>query len=149
MGSLTPSTRALVVLLCLGAPASLSSCGGSAQDAESPESGESQAAVTAAQAWLAALDEGNYDATWAQSATVFRAGNGSPAAWASAASEMRGPLGRVVSRRLKQAAPTTLQEGAAYGLVFETAFETRPSAAEELTVILDGGFWKVAGYLVK
>jgi hypothetical protein len=62
---------------------------------------------------------------------------------------MRAPLGRVVSRRLKEAAPTNLQEGAAYAFAYDTSFEARPMSVEEVTVVLDGGFWKVAGYLVK
>jgi hypothetical protein len=141
--------RVVLFIGLFGIAIGISACGGSSQEANSADSAENHAAIDAAQSWLAALDAGNYDASWNQSATVFRAGNGSAANWASAASEMRGPLGNVVSRRLKEAAPTNLQEGAAYGLVFETSFAARPSAVEEVTVVLDGGFWKVAGYMVK
>jgi len=62
---------------------------------------------------------------------------------------MRGPLGRVVRRQLKEVQRTNLQEGAAYALAYDTTFEARRSSTEEVTVVLDGGFWKVAGYLVK
>jgi hypothetical protein len=124
-------------------------CGGPSQEAGSADRAENHAVVEAVQAWLAALDAGNYDESWNQSATVFRIGNGTSANWADAASQMRGPLGRVVSRTLKEMQPTKLQEGAAYALVFDTTFEARRGTTEEVTVILDGGFWKVAGYMVK
>jgi hypothetical protein len=126
-----------------------SACGGPSQEAGSPDVAVNRAVVDAAQSWLAKLDEGNYDGSWNDSATVFRIGNGTSANWANAAMEMRGPLGRVVSRKLKDAQPTNLQEGAAYALVYDTSFEARPSSVEEVTLMLDGGFWKVAGYTVK
>ena len=125
------------------------SCGGPSQDADSPDRAENRAAVDAVEVWLAAVDEGNYEESWRQSATVFRIGNGTSANWASAASEMRGPLGRVVRRQLKEVQKTNLQEGSAYALVYDTTFEARRSSTEEVTVVLDGGFWKVAGYLVR
>src|SRR5689334_11271449 len=81
-------------------------CGGSSQEAGSPQAAQDRAAEKAVLEWLALLDAGNYVETWSSSATIFRTGAGSAEGWASAASEMRGPLGRVVSRRLKQAAPS-------------------------------------------
>lgn len=140
--------RALIICGLLAIAGAWPSCGGSSPEAASPESAENQAVERAAEAWLALLDAGNYEESWSTSATVFRTGAGSPESWANAAGEMRAPLGRMISRRLKQAAPTTLQEGAAYALAFETSFEARPNSTEEVTVVLDGGFWKVAGYLV-
>jgi hypothetical protein len=125
------------------------SCGGPSQQADSADRAENHAVLEAAQSWLAALDAGNYEETWNQSATVFRIGNGTSANWADAASQMRGPLGRVASRQLKEMKPTNLQEGAAYALAFDTNFEARRGSTEEVTLILDGGFWKVAGYMVR
>lgn len=132
--------------LCLAA---FPSCGGSSKEAGTPEQAENRAALEAVQTWLAALDSANYDVTWSQAATVFRTSNGSPGNWASAAGEMRGPLGAVVSRRLKESAPSHLQDGASYAFAFETNFEAHPTATEEVTVVLESGFWKVAGYLVR
>lgn len=134
----------LSALLALGP-----SCGGPSQGADSADRAENRVVLEAAQSWLAALDSGNYEETWNQSATVFRIGNGTSANWAEAASQLRGPLGRVVSRKLKEMQPTNLQEGAAYALAFDTTFEARRGSTEEVTIILDGGFWKVAGYMVK
>jgi hypothetical protein len=141
--------RLLAILGLLGLLVTCPSCGGPAQGADAPDQAENRAAVEAVTAWLAALDAGNYDENWRSSATVFRVGNGTAENWASAASEMRGPLGRVVRRQLKEMQKTNLQEGSAYALVYDTTFEARRSSMEEVTVILDGGFWKVAGYMVK
>ncbi len=140
--------RAWIVCGLLAIVGACPSCGGSSSEAASPGSAENHAAERAAEAWLALLDAGNYEETWSTSATVFRTGAGSPESWANTAGEMRGPLGRMVSRHLKQAAASSLQEGAAYAFAFETSFEARPSSTEEVTVVLDGGFWRVAGYLV-
>jgi hypothetical protein len=141
--------RVIVASGLLLSLASSISCGGPSQQADSADRAENHAVLESAQAWLAALDSGNYEETWNQSATVFRIGNGTSANWAEAASQMRGPLGRVVSRRLKEMQPTKLQEGAGYALAFDTNFEARQSSTEEVTIILDGGFWKVAGYMVR
>jgi hypothetical protein len=133
----------------LGLFLACTSCGGPSQGADNPDQAENHAAIESVEAWLAALDAGNYDESWRQSATVFRIGNGTSTNWASAASEMRGPLGRVVRRQLKEIQRTNLQEGSAYALAYDTTFEARRSSTEEVTVVLDGGFWKVAGYLVR
>jgi hypothetical protein len=141
--------RVIVFTGLLGSLSLCLSCGGPSQGADSADQAENHAAIEAVEAWLKALDAGNYDESWRLSATVFRVGNGTPANWASAASEMRGPLGGVVRRQLKEIQKTNLQEGSAYALVYDTTFEARRSSTEEVTVVLDGGFWKVAGYLVK
>jgi hypothetical protein len=62
---------------------------------------------------------------------------------------MRAPLGAVASRRVRETAPTHLQAGAGYTFAFDTAFEARPNVVEEVTVLLDGGFWRVGGYLLR
>jgi len=141
--------RALGIAGLIGLLSTCPSCGGPSQEADAPDRAENHAAVGAVEAWLAALDAGNYDESWRQSATVFRIGNGTSMNWASTASEMRGPLGRVVRRHLKEVQRTNLQEGSAYALVYDTTFEARQASTEEVTVVLDGGFWKVAGYLVR
>lgn len=141
--------RALLVVGVIALAALFPSCGGAREAATTPEGAENRAAERAVLEWLALLDAGDYEESWNRSATVFRTGNGSPEGWANTAAEMRGPLGHVVSRRLKESGPTNLQESAAYAFAYDTAFESRPTSIEEVTVVLDGGFWKVAGYMVR
>jgi hypothetical protein len=62
---------------------------------------------------------------------------------------MRGPLGAVASRRVREVAPAHLQAGAGYTIAFDSAFDARPKVTEEVTVLLEGGFWRVAGYLLR
>jgi hypothetical protein len=111
------------------------------------------AARTAAATWLAALDAGDGEGSWALSATMFRAAV-SAAQWAQAARQVRTPLGTVQQRTERSAGFTRTLPGAPDGryvlMQFATRFEHKAEAVETLTLTHDSdGSWRVAGYFVR
>ena len=74
--------------------------------------------------------------------------------WLSALNSTRGPLGKLVSRKLKSATYTKTLPGAPDGeyvvLQYDTSFEHKQSAVETITPTLDkDGTWRVSGYFIK
>jgi hypothetical protein len=111
------------------------------------------AATKQAEAWLALVDTGKYDESWDAASKLFQGGV-TRAAWAEKAAGVRGPLGKVVLRRVKSERPTTQLPGAPDGkyvvIQFATSFEHKKQAVETVTPMLEAdGSWKVAGYFIK
>ena len=110
-------------------------------------------ARAAASAWLALIDTGQYQRSWAQSATVFRASV--PAGqWQQSVSAARAPLGRLRSRVLKSATLASSLPGAPDGeylvLQFVSDFAHRNGVIETITPMRDwDGTWRVSGYFIK
>jgi len=117
--------------------------------ADTPEA----AAETAARAWLALLDAGNYPQSWTTAAKHFR--DSIPQSqWASRISAVRGPLGAVKSRSVTSAKLTTSLPGAPDGeyvvIRFATSFEHKAEATETVTPMKDpDGQWRVSGYFIR
>jgi Protein of unknown function (DUF4019) len=115
--------------------------------------GKSVEARTSATAWLALVDAGKYGESWDGAASLFRAAI-TRDKWTTAASGARGPLGKLVSRKLKSAEHKTKLPGAPDGeyvvLQFDTTFEKKATAVETVTPMLDtDGVWRVSGYFVR
>ncbi len=115
--------------------------------------GEAEAAAEqAARDWLAYVDEGEYISSWNGAAEAFREQIG-PQAWQDAVSRARGPLGKLVSRKLRSATYTTSLPGAPDGdyvvLHYDTVFENKAAAIETVTPVLENGEWRVSGYFIK
>ena len=116
------------------------------------QSDREAAAQAAAQAWLAEVDAGRYDSSWAGAAELFKR-QVSARQWRNAMERTREPLGNVTSRHIKNAAYTTSLPGVPDGeyvvLQFDTVFANKASAVETVTPMLDGGQWRVSGYFIK
>lgn len=117
--------------------------------AEKPE----DLAQGAAESWLKLVDGGKYEESWAQSAKLFK-GAVTKTKWAQAASGTRKPLGKLVSRKLKSRQYAEKLPGAPDGkyvvIQFDTVFESKASAVETVTPMLDpDGVWRVSGYLIR
>ncbi len=111
------------------------------------------AAVSAARAWLAVVDAGNYDQSWSETAAYFRSAIGQEQ-WRQAMEGVRRPLGGALGRDLKGATYATELPGAPDGeyvvIQFNTSFENKRSAVETVTPMRDpDGNWRVAGYFIK
>jgi hypothetical protein len=111
------------------------------------------AATKQAEAWLSLVDDGTYGESWDAASTRCQGGV-TRAAWAEKVAGVRGPLGKVVSRRVKSERPTTQLPGAPDGkyvvIQFATSFEHKKQAVETVTPMLEpDGSWKVAGYFIK
>jgi len=111
------------------------------------------AARQAAESWVALLDAGKYGESWDQAATMFR-GAVKKEQWTQAAQGVRGPLGKLISRKFKSAQYTTSLPGAPDGeyvvLQFESSFENKKAAVETITPMKDkDGGWRVSGYFIR
>jgi hypothetical protein len=111
------------------------------------------AATSAAVAWLALVDAGNYAASWHAAATRFR--NAVPQEqWQSRAASARGPLGALQSRQVLSATFKQSLPGAPDGdyviILFSTSFANKATAIETVTPMKDDdGTWRVSGYYIK
>ena len=110
-------------------------------------------AQSSAESWLALVDAGNYAQSWEQAAAFFK-GAVTKERWQQMLSARRGPLGKMVSRKLKSATYTKTLPGAPDGeyvvIQYESSFEHKQSAIETVTSMLDkDGQWRVSGYFIK
>jgi hypothetical protein len=110
-------------------------------------------AQSAAVAWLALLDAGDYAASWDAAATVFRQSI-SRADWGARAASLRGSTGALKSRTLRSETYTHTLPGAPPGdfvvIRFDASFAQQGSAIETVTPKKDtDGTWRVAGYYIK
>lgn len=112
-----------------------------------------QAAVAAAEAWVALVDEGKYAESWTEAAESFK-GAIKQEPWEQALQGVRRPLGKLVSRKVKSTVRKTDLPGAPDGeyviVEFETVFENKKAAVETITPKLEkDGKWKVSGYFIR
>jgi hypothetical protein len=111
------------------------------------------AATSAAVAWLALVDAGNYAESWNAAASRFRQ-RITQDAWQSTAARVRGPLGALKSRELqsatfKQSLPG-IPDGEYVVIRFAASFANKAAAIETVTPMKDAdGAWRVAGYYIK
>ena len=124
-----------------------------ASPGSTPKSVAEKAATSAAQAWLALIDDGNYAKSW-QEASAFFQGAVTQKAWEDAMESVRKPLGKLVSREMKAtqsviALPGT-PDGQSVVMQFDTSFAGKKSAMETVTFRFEkNGKWKAAGYFIK
>jgi hypothetical protein len=109
-------------------------------------------AVKAATSWLALVDAGRNAESWDAASSYFK-WTVTKQKWDAMLINWRVPLGPVVSRKISRTRYTTDLEGAPKGeyfqLEFKTAFDTRPKAIENVTLMLQGdGSWRVCGYSI-
>lgn len=117
------------------------------------EAAAKQAAVEAAEAWLAVLDAGQYEKTRDEAAALFR--NAVPKEqWQQSIKMLRDRCGRLVSRQLLSKKYTADMPNAPAGeyviIQYQTRFQNRTAAVETITPMLDrDGKWRVSGYYIK
>jgi hypothetical protein len=117
--------------------------------ADAPE----RAGEVSALAWLAAVDAGKYGESWDESAGLFKAFV-SRAQWEAALEKSRRPLGKVVSRHVRESKYLTsipnAPDGEYVAILYDTSFENAPSVQETVTPTREkDGVWRVAGYFIK
>ena len=111
------------------------------------------AAIEAAKSWLHLVDNGEYSQSWAQAAEYFRKFV-SEDQWKTSLEAARKPLGKVLSREVKNSTYTTQAPGAPDGqyviIQFDASFENKKEALETVTPMLDSdGQWRVSGYYIR
>jgi Protein of unknown function (DUF4019) len=114
---------------------------------------EKAAAQKAAESWLALTDAGDADRSWEAAAEPFRKAV-SKEQWKASLQAVRGPLGKLRSRKLAGAQYATSLPGAPDGeyvvIQYEASFEKKGSAVETVTPMREkDGSWRVSGYYVR
>jgi len=110
-------------------------------------------AKKASQAWLALVDAGKYGESWEAAAQDFKNAV-SPGQWIMKVSAARGPLGKLISRKLVKSEPMKnppkAPPGDYVGLQYQSSFEHLKSAFETVVPMRDrDGQWRVSGYIVR
>lgn len=116
-------------------------------------SDKEKAAIAAAEKWLTIVDKGKYIEGWAASSEYFKQAVKQDQ-WEQAVQAARGPLGKLISRKVKSATYTSSLPGAPDGqyvvIQFNTSFENKKSGIETVTPMIDkDGIWRVSGYYIK
>lgn len=117
------------------------------------DAGKETAAVSAAEKWLAAIDAGQYAASWKEAAELFR-NSLTQEQWVNSLQAGRKPLGKLISRKVQTKAYKTSLPGAPDGeyvvIQFQTSFENKKSSIETVTPMMEkDGKWRVSGYYVR
>jgi DNA-binding CsgD family transcriptional regulator len=143
------------MLSLVAAVLALSGTAETAQDGAAPKmeaarsSPVAESAVTGtARQWLALVDAGKWQESWAGTAKSFQSNN-SVAAWESASVGGRVPLGRVLSRSLVSEENIPAPPHGAQLVRFHTSFENKPGATETLTLAREDGNWRIVGYFIE
>lgn len=105
-----------------------------------------------AQQWLNMVDAGKYNESW-QSADVFFQTQLSQSKWHNALKNIRGPLGKVISRKKLSAKEYSSLPGIPDGkylvIQFQTQFQNKKSSTETLTLSKSSGQWLPIGYFIQ
>jgi hypothetical protein len=111
------------------------------------------AAQPAAAAWLALVDAGKFMESCEAMSPGFKK-KVSQRKWKSTLEDIRKPLSKFTTRKLKSAEYSKELPGAPEGeyvmLQYDSAFERKPAAVEKITLILGQDLnWRVSSYAVK
>jgi hypothetical protein len=117
------------------------------------DSEKEAAAVSAAERWLAMVDSTKYAESWNNASELFKNAV-QPKQWEQSMQAVRGPLGKLMSRKVKTKTYKSSLPGAPDGeyvvIQFETTFENKKAAVETVTPMMDkDGIWRVSGYYIK
>jgi uncharacterized protein DUF4019 len=105
-----------------------------------------------AEAWLALVDSQRYGQSWTESSSLFRS-RVTQQRWTGMARQARESVGDVISRTLLTVTFAKSLPGAPDGdyavLRFQTSFTRKAQAVETVTLMMDAGVLRSAGYFIK
>lgn len=108
--------------------------------------------LKAAISWLENIDAGKYSLSWKESAPLFQS-RVSRHEWIKTLSQVRAPLGYVVSREVGSAIEHHSLPGVPDGeyivITFKSSFAEKQSALETVTLSKANNDWQVVGYFIK
>jgi len=111
-----------------------------------------QAAEEAALAWLAKIDNSEYEQAWEAASPLLRTPLSATMLERTVALS-RKDFGSVQSRRRVRVSQYTSMPGAQRGdfkvVTFQTQFANRPRVVEVVTPHLENGTWRVSGYYIE
>ena len=117
--------------------------------AEQPD----KAAESAAVAWLAIVDAGDYARSWTTASEYFR-GRIPQGQWVTSVSGVRAPLGSLIARHSVSSTWVHSLPGAPDGdyvvIQFSSSFDKKAEATETVTPMKEAdGTWHVSGYFIR
>lgn len=103
--------------------------------------------------WLALVDAEKWNDSWKEASAAFRKAVPEDK-WMAGVERVRGPLGKVLKRKLGSAAYSTTLPGMPDGQYvlsqYRTSFEHKADAVETVVAQVDAdGTWRISGYYVK
>jgi hypothetical protein len=105
-----------------------------------------------AETWLTLVDNHNYAESWNEGSSAFRA-QVTQQKWSEAMQTVREPLGTMISRKFIRVTKAKSLPGAPDGdyavIQFQSSFTSKASAVETVTLALEEGKWKTAGYFIR
>jgi hypothetical protein len=112
-----------------------------------------QEVLSSSQQWLTLVDGGKYAESWTAASTFFQS-KVTQEQWVGMVKGVRAPLGPLSSNRrvLKVTFRNSLPgvPDGNYAIVqFKSAFQNKAAAIETVSLMLENGKWKVAGYFIK
>ena len=109
-------------------------------------------AAETAEAWLKFIDDKNYAKSWETAAEFFKK-RVSKEVWDGQLANIRGGLGKLVSRKLLFAVrddnPPAAPKGEYFVLKFRSVYDKAGLRVETVVVKMDGGKPEVSGYFIK
>lgn len=143
------------IIVSIGCAISILSCSylAIAEEAAQVTESQDQTSVAQAQAWLAMVDNKQYEQSWEAASPYFKS-LVSKEQWVAQVAAVRNPLGDLVLRQLKtnlyQKTIPGAADGEYYVLTFNTAFKNKASAIETVTLMKDkDSQWRLVGYFIK
>lgn len=140
-GLLMSLSLALFAFSSMTGTADMPAAAPSTAPAESP-------AVAAARDWLALVEKGDWNGSWEATGQSFKALN-SVETWARVASQVQGPLGPVKSRVLMSDESVPAPPYGYQMVKFRTDYANKTGAIETLSLVREGGSWRVVGVTVE
>ncbi len=105
------------------------------------------AVEASARQWLALLDQGRWDDSWRATGSTFRKQN-TAKVWATVSTEVRAPLGAVVSRTLLSHENLPAPPHGYEVVKFRTSFANKADTVETVTLVYEDGGWRVVGIML-
>ena len=119
---------------------------------ETPDTEKAEKATAVAIEFLQLVDAGKYAESWQMSAGLMKE-RVTEKDWVEKLSKARTLSGLLVERKEKDTSYSTTAvdspEGEYISLIFDSRYQQAESVAEYITVMLDEGHWKVAGYFIQ
>lgn len=119
---------------------------------EIPDKDKADKATAVAMEFLQLIDADKYSESWQMSAGLMKE-RVSEEEWVEKLTKARTISGALVERKEKDSTYSTTAkdspDGEYISLVFDSKFQRAENVAEYITVMLDQGHWKVAGYFIR
>ena len=113
---------------------------------------QAEPSTKAVDSWLNIIDNSQYAKSYQATAPLFKE-QLTEQKWVEALEQVRKPLGKVVSRQMKEAKEVSDLPGVPKGeylvVMYQTDFENKAAAIETVTFKKESDTWLAAGYFIR